>query len=190
MAGDETEAATQLDIAFKLRPDWPEAHAMLGESLARKGRMVEASSHLLKAIQLQPANPNMQYQLATILDLQRRTAEAIEHYTEALRLKPDLAGALNNLAWIRASHPDAQFRNGAEAVQLAKEACEITSYQIPGLIGTLAASYAEAGEYEMAAETARKAASLALMLGQTNLFDRNQELLKQFNSHQPWHESK
>ena len=45
---------------------------------------------------------------------------AIARYRRALELDPNLVEALNNLAWLLATCPDASLRNGAEAVQLAK----------------------------------------------------------------------
>ena len=72
-----------------------------------------------------------------------RTREAVAQYREALRLNPNLAGALNNLAWVLAASPDDELRNGAEAVRLAERACELTHYGEPLFLGTLAAAYAE-----------------------------------------------
>ncbi len=77
---------------------------------------------------------------AEVLTLQHQTAEAIPHYIEGLRLQPDTAKALNNLAWIRATSPQAEFRDGPEAVRLAKRACELTGYKVPQYVGTFAAA--------------------------------------------------
>ena len=85
-----------------------------------------------------------------------RTREAVAQYQEALRLNPDLAGALNNLAWVLATCPDDQLRNGAEAVRLAERACELTHYREPLFIGTLAAAYAEAGRFSGSGDHGRK----------------------------------
>src|SRR5262249_33958693 len=98
--------------------------------------------------------------------------------------------ALNNLAWILATHPDAEFRNGAEAVQLAQRACERTAYQQTLFIGTLAAAYAESGQFDKAAKTAQRASEQATSHGQTNLFQRNQELVSQFKNRVPYRERK
>ena len=96
-------------------------------------------------------------QVAAALLANGQVAEAIAGYTEVLRSEPDLPIALNNLAWLRAAHSQAQFRDGAEAVRLAERACRLTAYQQPMLIGTLAAAYAEAGRFEEATATAEKA---------------------------------
>jgi tetratricopeptide (TPR) repeat protein len=117
-----------------------------------------------------------------------QAAEAIARYTEALRMEPDLSVALNNLAWIRAAHSQAQFRNGAEAVRLAERACRVTGYQQPMLVGTLAAAYAEAGRFDEATAMAEKARALALAAGQNELAEKDQQLVELFKAHQPCRE--
>ena len=116
------------------------------------------------------------------------TGEAATQYREALRLNPDLLLALNNLAWELATSPDDQLRNGAEAVRLAEHACELTHYDRPAFIGTLAAAYAEAGRFPEAVTASEKAHNLALALGRQELALKNQELLQLFKNHQPYRE--
>src|SRR5208282_6040399 len=95
---------------------------------------------------------------------QHDTAAAISHYRMALGFRPDFPEALNNLAWILASDPDPQNRNGEEAVKLATRACELTQYRMPLDLGTLAAADAEAGLFDEAVANAQKAHDLALAL--------------------------
>ena len=133
-------------------------------------------------------NPTTRERIAAALGAQPQAAEAIAHYTEALRLEPDLAEALNNLAWIRAAHPRAEFRDGPEAVRLAERACKITESKEPILVGTLAAAYAEAGRFEEAVATARKARELALAAGQQGLAEKNQKLIELFSARRPYRE--
>jgi hypothetical protein len=56
-------------------------------------------------------------------------------------------------------------------------------------VGTLAAAYAEAGRFDDAILTAQKACALAEKSGETNLLQRNQELLVFYRQHQPYHEA-
>jgi TPR repeat protein len=58
--------------------------------------------------------------------------------------------AMNNLAWCYATNRWSGWRNGPEAVRLAEEACALTAYENPNLLDTLAAAYAEQGQYERA----------------------------------------
>jgi WD40 repeat protein len=77
-------------------------------------------------------------------------AEAIEDYHSALRIKPDYLPALDDLAWLLATCPIAEFRNGDEAIKNAAKACELTDWKDYRYLITLAAAHAEAGDYEAA----------------------------------------
>ena len=117
-----------------------------------------------------------------------RIREAVAQYREALRLNPNLAGALNKLAWVLATGPDAELRNGAEAVGLAERACELTHNGEPLFIGTLAAAYAEAGSFPEAVTTAEKAEQLATAAGLTAVAAKNRQLLELYRAGKPYHE--
>jgi len=112
----------------------------------------------------------------------------VAQYREALRLNPNLAGALNNLAWILATSSKAEFRDGMRAVQLAERACELTHYGQPLFIGTLAAAYAEAGRFPEAVTTAEKAAQLATNAGLKKVAEKNRQLLELYRAGKPYHE--
>src|SRR5205823_4022259 len=114
--------------------------------------------------------------------------EAIQQYHEALRLQPAFVPALNNLAWLLSTCEQDKFRSGAEAVQLAAKACELTQHKQTVLIGTLAAAYAEAGDFPKAIDTAQKAETLALSTAQRELAATNQNLLELYRSGKANHE--
>ena len=56
-----------------------------------------------------------------------RPEQAVANFVKecATGLAPDSHQCMNVLAWIYATHPKAQLRNGPEAVRLAEEACKI-----------------------------------------------------------------
>ena len=104
------------------------------------------------------------------------------------KLQPPNPGEANDLAWSLATSSDAAKRNGTVAVQLAEYACSRTQYRETIMVGTLAAAYAEAGQFDRAISTAQKACELAKKNGRTDLLQRNQELLAIYQQHQPYHE--
>ena len=57
---------------------------------------------------------------------------------------------LDELAWLLATYPDSNSRDGAEAVRLAERACALTDRRVPAFLATLAAAYAEAGDFPRA----------------------------------------
>jgi Tfp pilus assembly protein PilF len=167
------------------------AHINLGTALGAEGQMEEAIGQLQEAIRLKPDKPDqpqVYVYLAMALNKAGRLHEAVDAYQEALRLNPHLPEALNNLAWILATSSDNQLRNGAEAVRFAQLACELTSYNQPLFVGTLAAAYAEAGRFPDAVATAEKAEQLAANASLTAVVAKNRELLELYRANKPYHE--
>lgn len=62
---------------------------------------------------------------------------------------------MNGLAWKLATDREASIRDGAEAVKLARQACESDDWKTPEYIDTLAAAYAEQEEWDEAMATQR-----------------------------------
>ena len=85
-----------------------------------------------------------------------RIDEAIGHYQRALEIKPDYIDVLNNLAWLRATYPEAVFRNATAAVELAERANRLSGGKAAEILDTLSAAYAEAGRFSQAQETIRR----------------------------------
>ena len=71
-------------------------------------------------------------------------------------------------------------------MRLATHACELTHYEQPLLIGTLAAAQAEAGQFEQAVTSASKARELFLAAGNTALAETNRKLIELYRSHQAY----
>ena len=117
-----------------------------------------------------------------------RSREAAAQYGECLRRDLDSTEALNNLAWILATDPDPQVRDGRRAVELGERAVAVSESKLPLLIGTLAAAYAEAGRVSDAVAAAEKAATIADGQGESAIAARNRELLEIYRSGRAYHE--
>ncbi|MGP8052774.1 MAG: tetratricopeptide repeat protein [Limisphaerales bacterium] len=187
--GKSDEAVRYYLEAVRWHPDDAQAHYHLGLEQLQQGRMDAAIASLREAVRLEPDLADAHFQLAAALAGRRAVGDAIAQYREALRLNPDWPAALNNLAWILATGPEAQFRNGPQAVQLAEHACELTAYRQTVLVGTLAAAYAEAGQFDDAVATAQKACALASSRDESGLLEKNRKLLELYRVHQPYHEA-
>jgi len=70
---------------------------------------------------------------------------AIADFNRAIELDPNYAVTRNYLAWIYATNPKANYRNGQKAIENATRACELTLWKNAYYLDTLAAAFAEAG---------------------------------------------
>lgn len=64
--------------------------------------------------------------------------------------------AYNNLAWLLATAPQSELRDGQKAVEYAERACELTSWKNAYSLGTLAAADAEIGNFTEAVKWEKK----------------------------------
>lgn len=86
---------------------------------------------------------------------------ALADYDQAIRLDPELLAAHNNLAWSLATRPESELRDGRRAVASATKACSLTHWANPECLDTLAAAYAEAGDFDQALHWENQALKLS-----------------------------
>jgi tetratricopeptide (TPR) repeat protein len=112
--------------------------------------------------------------------------EAIADNNHAIRLDPESVDAYNNRAWLWATCPDAKYRDGRKAVESATKACELTRWNEPPIIDTLAAAYAESGDFAEAVKWQAKAIAL---LDDDKKKDDYRSRLKLYEQRKPYHEA-
>lgn len=110
--------------------------------------------------------------------------EAIADYEAALKLQPKNSGILNNLAWVLATSPSDELRDGKRAIDLATLACEETEYKQAHILSTLAACYAETGDFT----TAIKWSTKAVEMGDEKVKENLTKELKSYEAKKPWRE--
>ena len=152
---------------------------------AQQGKLEEAVREFQEQLRLQP-DAQAHYNLALARVMQGKLKEAGIHYELAIKLKPDWPTALNDLAWIRATAPQAELRDGAEAVRLAERACGLSGGKEARFLGTLDAAYAEAGRFNEAIRTAEKTRQLAVAAGEKEVAAAAEQRLALYRKKQPF----
>ena len=104
-------------------------------------------------------------------------AEAIRDYEKALKQDDKDSSVLNNFAWVLATSPLDEVRDGKRAIELATKACELTDHKQGHILSTLGAAYAETGDFE----TAKKWSRQAIELGTP---DQKEALKKELESYE------
>src|SRR5207245_1887838 len=115
-------------------------------------------------------------------------------YREASRLDPAWPERARQAAWVMATHPDSSRRDGGRALQLARQICQAAPKVRPESVDTLAAAYAEMGQFAEAIPTARAALQLAGSVPRgspeapetTNLAQQIQARLQLYEKGQPY----
>ena len=187
-AGEIRWAAVQYRIALAIEPKYSKANYNLGQIFAKAGDIREAAIHFEAALGSRPDDLPSRLNLAHCLQRLGRAQEAVAHYEASLRRDAGSIEALNNLAWLLATDPDPQLRNGRRAVELAERAVALSESKFPVMIGTLAAAYAEAGRFADAIAAAEKAVAVADALNLPEVAGRNRALMEIYRSQRAYHE--
>jgi tetratricopeptide (TPR) repeat protein len=167
--GKLDEAISLLQTAVDLRPQNSPAHENLAKALLQKGRVADALVHYRKLLELQPDNIEVHNIVGTVLVQQGHIREGIEEWQKVLAIEPDNGNAMNNLAWVFATSPDASVRDGTQAVRLGEQALRVSGGRIPLVLRTLAAAYAESGRFAEAIDIAQRGLELAEAQGNSGL---------------------
>ena len=109
----------------------------------------------------------------------REYAKAISDYNQSIRLAPEEPESYSALAWLLATCPQDDLRNGKRAVELATRACELTNWRDANDIENLAAGYAECGQFEEAVKWQTKAVELGTGLDKLEESRQRLDLFKE-----------
>jgi len=178
------EAMANFREAISLRPDYQDSHYNLGVLLLKKGEVDNAIAEWRSILVTHPEDAGTNLNLGNALVQKGLLREAISHYEITLREEPDSSLALNNLAWLLAAAPDDSLHDGARAVELALKANQVKADN-PYFVRTLAAAYAEVGQFDDAVKTAQEASELANAQGQHALAVQIQDETNLFRRHEP-----
>jgi tetratricopeptide (TPR) repeat protein len=160
---------------------WPydvAAHSALGVAMAENGDLGSAAQHLGYVMMLRPELEQAHADLRRILLSFAKEPDGLQRLRDVAADAPDSPRMLDELAWLLATYPDAKSRDGTEAVRLAERACVLTERRIPALLDTLAAAYAEAGDFPRAISAAEEALKRANSSGDSDAIKLSEKILR------------
>ncbi len=160
--GDPARAAEYLRQAIAIDPLLANAYRPLARIELTRGHAAEALGYLRRVVELEPGSATAHSDLGTALMSQGELKDAVAELREAVHLDPGSRVVANNLAWVLATASDDSIRNAAESLALADAICRATDYAKPEFLDTLAAAFAEGGQFDKAAEVSARAVELAL----------------------------
>jgi tetratricopeptide (TPR) repeat protein len=177
--GREWLAVTPYDAA---------AHSALGSALAEDGDLATGAQHLGYVMMLRPEVEQAHAQLRQILLSLASEQDGLQRLRDIAANAPDSPRMLDEIAWLLATYPDSKSRDGTEAVRLAEHACDLTERKIPALLDTLAAAYAEAGDFPRAIAAAEEALNRARSSGDNDAVKLSENILASLRENVPYRE--
>ncbi len=150
-----------------------------------KNELQKAIADYDKAIQLTPTQYVAFHYRGQAKSRLKEYAQAIKDLDTAIQLNGSYVKSLVEEAWILATCPDAQLRDGAKATSLAKKACELSDWKVAAYLETLGMACAEAGDFEEAIKWQQKALEDKEFAKQRG--EAGQHLLKLYRDNKPYH---
>ena len=154
------EAVAIFTKVLTTTPDDADTVADRGYAYCELKQYDKATDDYTTLIRLQPTSAYAHRNRALCYNHAGDYTNACADYEEAARIAPDDPRSLNGLAWMLATCPAANVRDGARAVAYASKACERTGWKDGFYLDTLAAAYAESGHFADAIAMQEKAVAL------------------------------
>jgi len=162
------------------------AHSSTASAAARSGDLVTAAQQLGYVMKLRPNAEEALAQLHQIVLSLAKAPDGVQRLRDIAANAPDSPRMLDELAWCLATYPDSNARDGAEAVRLAERACALTDRRIPGLLATLAAAYAETGDFSRGVATGEEALKRAQAIRDTDSVKLSENVLTALRADLPY----
>ena len=192
--GKFEEAISLYTKAIKVDANFTKAYGVRAIMKTMLGRVDLAIEDLNDAIEIDPQYPMLYIVRGQALDLKGDCQAAIVDFEKAMSFDPDNFNTSGNIAWVLATCPNNDSRNGKRALELAAQALELEAGHFN--LHAMAAAYAEIGDFRKAIIYQKKAVQELKENTPPNRFEKTyrekqlKDYLNQLRSYQnniPWH---
>jgi tetratricopeptide (TPR) repeat protein len=148
--GMHKHAIAEYEHALRMEPNNPSFWVSRGNEWRRHLKLDDAIADYTHALQINPRYTPANIARGNTWKQRRDFDRAIQEFSGLIQTDPQNALAHMALARMLGTCFEDNFRNGKWAAALATRACELTRWQDPDCLDTLAAACAEVGDYDAA----------------------------------------
>jgi tetratricopeptide (TPR) repeat protein len=192
MARDDWDVAIDcFTQALRLNPKSTTAYSGRAYAYQEKGDLSHCIADLSEVLELNPDDVGALTSRGAAYSEKDPCyfAEALADYERAQQLQPQNPWPYNNIAWILATHPRKEVRDGARARDLAHKACVMTNFRTASILDTLAAACAECGDFDEAVKWQKKVLEIPNGLPAKEI-PHARSRLQLYEKHKPYRERK
>lgn len=140
----------RIEVTLMKHPEQEAKARKYGRMLTQLGEYERGERFYLWYLKSHPHDGEAFFGLGWHYQTTKQWANACKAYQRAADLDSEHEAARNNLAWILATCPDDSVRDGPRAIKVATEANSLLKWPKASIAITLAAAYAEAGDFRAA----------------------------------------
>lgn len=187
--GEYSQAIADFTRVLALQPENVDALYNRGMAWYLHNNDEQALADFQCGLELHPQDAELLAWRGLVWNRQGQYAQASADFTRAVEINPWSAEVNNTFAWFLATCPEEAYRNGSQAVSYAQRALVLN----PGLrmvyFDTLAAAYAEIGQFEQAIAMQTNALRLIETTGLPEDVNAYRRRLELYQAHQPYREN-
>jgi arylsulfatase A-like enzyme len=174
-----------LTRVIELAPETASAYSDLAAIVFRRGDTAEAERLLEASLAIEPCAASPRATLAHLAEQRGDRARQLEWLRAGIEQCPRDDGILNNYAYALATSPEAEHRDGEEALRIALQITEGELGRRPDFLDTLACAHAELGDFASAVRFTEQALALLEASGDAERIEEARAHLAEFRAGRP-----
>lgn len=147
--------------AVAVNPNHAAAYNIMGLAYQQKGQVDQALEAFYQSIDADEKHVHAYENISRLLMMLHRWGEVVDVLRQAHEVLPEERQISNTLAWVLATCPRDEVRDGLSAVSIARQLCAETDNKNISFLDTYAAALAENGEFEKAVAVLDRAIEIA-----------------------------